>query len=108
MGAMGGGMVILGESFLFDCCANGGTILSRGQGTVGEMEGACALFTSLELVFFEELGALSFWIRVTLEEDVVSTAADLILLLVEFVMVCALGREGVGVRLSFLAGSAAS
>ena len=106
--AMGGGRVILGERFLFECCANGGAILSRGQGTVEELEGACALYTSLELVFFEELGALSFWMRVTLEEDVVSNATDPILLLVEFVTVCALGREGIRVQLTFLANSAAA
>ena len=107
-GAMGGGRVILGERFLFDCCANGGAILSRGQGTVEELEGARALFTSLELVFFEELDALSFWNRVTLEEDVVSTVTDPILLLVEFVTACALGREGFRVLLFFLGGSTAS
>lgn len=77
--ALGVGRVILGRRDLFDSCANGGAKLSRGQGTVEEIEGACALFTSWEFIFSEALSALG--------EDVVSTATDPIVQLVEGIMV---------------------
>jgi len=86
-GAMGEGRVILSRRDLFDSCANGRGELSRGQGTVEEIEGACALFTSWEFVFSEALSAFNVWIGFTLEEDVVSTATDPILALVEGIMV---------------------
>lgn len=86
-GAIGEGRVILGKRDLFDSCANGGAKLSCGQGTVEEIEGACALFTSWEFVFSETLSAFNFWIGFTLEEDVVSTATDPILPLVEGIMI---------------------